>query len=98
MRISWRVIDFADIISTNPNPFLFFSLLFSLSTLFPPCRTRFRPWTTTVQALSQHLEDADVDAFTEEVKSFDQVSRLDQWYTTILLRVKKQIPDPNELC
>jgi len=51
-----------------------------------------------VKALVKHLEDEDVDAFTEEVKSFDQVSRLDQWYTTILLRIKKQIPDDGELC
>lgn len=51
-----------------------------------------------VKALVKHLEDEDVDAFTEEVKNFDQVSRLDQWYTTILLRIKKQIPDDGELC
>ncbi len=51
-----------------------------------------------MQSLSQHIEDQDVEAFTNEVKSFDQVSRLDQWYTTILLRIKKQIPDPDELC
>jgi len=50
------------------------------------------------KALVKHLEDEDVDAFTEEVKNFDQVSRLDQWYTTILLRIKKQIPDDGELC
>merc|ERR1712165_330732 len=51
-----------------------------------------------VKALVKHLEDEDVDAFTEEVKNYDQVSRLDQWYTTILLRIKKQIPDEGELC
>ena len=50
------------------------------------------------KALVKHLEDEDVDAFTEEVKNYDQVSRLDQWYTTILLRIKKQIPDDGELC
>lgn len=51
-----------------------------------------------IKSLCQHLEDQDVEAFTNEVKSFDQVNRLDQWYTTILLRVKKQIPDGDELC
>merc|ERR1712025_692681 len=51
-----------------------------------------------VKALIKHLEDEDVDAFTAEVKNFDQISRLDQWYTTILLRIKKQIPDDGELC
>lgn len=51
-----------------------------------------------VKNLIKHLEDEDVDAFTGEVKNFDQISRLDQWYTTILLRIKKQMPDDNELC
>merc|ERR1712007_133485 len=51
-----------------------------------------------VKALIKHLEDEDVEAFTAEVKNFDQISRLDQWYTTILLRIKKQMPDDNELC
>lgn len=46
----------------------------------------------------QHIEDQDLEAFTEEVKTFDATSRLDQWYTTILLRIKKQIPDEGELC
>ena len=50
------------------------------------------------QALIKHLEDEDVEAFTTEVKNFDQISRLDQWFTTILLRIKKQMPDDNELC
>ena len=52
----------------------------------------------SLKSLSQHLEDQDVEAFTAEVKAFDQISRLDQWYTTILLRIKKQIPDGDELC
>ena len=50
------------------------------------------------KALIKHLEDEDVEAFTTEVKNYDQISRLDQWYTTILLRIKKQMPDDNELC
>jgi len=50
-----------------------------------------------VKALVKHLEDEDVDAFTEEVKNFDQVSRLDQWYTTILLRIKKNMGSGNDL-
>ena len=50
------------------------------------------------QALIKHLEDEDVEAFTNEVQKYDQISRLDQWYTTILLRIKKQMPDDNELC
>lgn len=50
------------------------------------------------QALIKHLEDEDVEAFTNEVQKYDQISRLDQWFTTILLRIKKQMPDDNELC
>jgi hypothetical protein len=48
--------------------------------------------------LGKHLEDEDTEAFTNEVKSFDAVSRLDQWHTMLLLRIKKQMPDENELC
>ena len=57
-------------------------------------------WTcvSLFQALGKHLEDEDVEAFTNEVKNYDTISRLDQWYTTMLLRIKKQIPDDGELC
>lgn len=51
-----------------------------------------------IKALGKHLEDEDVEAFTNEVKNYDTISRLDQWYTTMLLRIKKQIPDEGELC
>ena len=50
-----------------------------------------------VQALLNHLEDANVDGFTEAVKEYDSISRLDQWYTTMLLRVKKTI-QADDLC
>jgi hypothetical protein len=48
--------------------------------------------------LGKHLEEEDVDGFTAEVKSYDAVLRLDQWHTMLLLRIKKQLPDENELC
>jgi len=35
------------------------------------------------------MEEQNVDGFTEAVKDYDSISRLDQWYTTILLRIKK---------
>ena len=41
--------------------------------------------------LCQLIEDQDVDGYTEEVKKYDQISRLDSWYTTLLLRIKKEI-------
>lgn len=50
----------------------------------------------TFQALCEHLEDQNVEGFTEAVKEYDSISRLDQWYTTILHRIKKAANDmPN---
>ncbi|XP_059095283.1 alpha-soluble NSF attachment protein-like isoform X2 [Tigriopus californicus] len=50
-----------------------------------------------IKALCTHIEEQDVDAFSEEVKSFDSISRLDPWYTTLLLRIKKAIAS-DDLC
>ncbi|KAL0819217.1 hypothetical protein ABMA28_008463 [Loxostege sticticalis] len=50
-----------------------------------------------VKELIEHLEEQNVDAFTEAVKTYDSISRLDQWYTTILVRIKKQINDNPDL-
>lgn len=50
-----------------------------------------------VKALLEHLEAQNVDGFTDSVKEYDQISRLDQWYTTMLLRVKKTIQG-EDLC
>ncbi|XP_034383367.1 N-ethylmaleimide-sensitive factor attachment protein, beta b isoform X2 [Cyclopterus lumpus] len=36
-------------------------------------------------------EEQNCDAFTEAVKEFDAISRLDQWHTALLLRIKKTI-------
>lgn len=47
--------------------------------------------------LMQHLEEQNVDGFTDAVKEYDSISRLDQWYTTILLRIKKQVADQTDL-
>uniref|UniRef100_A0A673BFK9 N-ethylmaleimide-sensitive factor attachment protein, alpha b n=1 Tax=Sphaeramia orbicularis TaxID=375764 RepID=A0A673BFK9_9TELE len=38
-------------------------------------------------------EEQNVDAYTDSVKEFDTISRLDQWLTTMLLRIKKTIQD-----
>uniref|UniRef100_A0A669DZ12 N-ethylmaleimide-sensitive factor attachment protein, alpha b n=1 Tax=Oreochromis niloticus TaxID=8128 RepID=A0A669DZ12_ORENI len=38
-------------------------------------------------------EEQNVDAYTDAVKEFDTISRLDQWLTTMLLRIKKTIQD-----
>lgn len=50
-----------------------------------------------LKALMNHLEDQNVDAFTDTVKEYDSISRLDQWYTTMLLRIKKSIA-AEDLC
>jgi alpha-soluble NSF attachment protein len=39
----------------------------------------------------EKLEANDEDGFTEAVKEYDSISRLDQWFTSILLKIKKQI-------
>ena len=49
------------------------------------------------QSLMNHLEEQNVDAFTDTVKDYDSISRLDQWYTTMLLRIKKTI-SADDLC
>jgi len=51
-----------------------------------------------IKSLGEHLEQQDVEAFTESVKSYDSVNRLDPWFTTLLLRVKKLIPVEDDLC
>ena len=33
-----------------------------------------------LQSLGEHLEQQDVEAFTESVKAYDAVNRLDPWY------------------
>lgn len=50
-----------------------------------------------IKALMTHLEEQNVDAFTDTVKEYDSISRLDQWYTTMLLRIKKSI-NAEDLC
>lgn len=49
------------------------------------------------QVLVEHLEEQNIDGFTDAVKDFDSISRLDQWYTTMLLRIKKQHNDNPDL-
>ncbi|KAL1455245.1 hypothetical protein WDU94_009354 [Cyamophila willieti] len=50
-----------------------------------------------LRTLIEHIEEQNVDGFTEAVKDYDSISRLDQWYTTILLRIKKQVNDNPDL-
>ncbi|KAK3509164.1 hypothetical protein QTP70_020275 [Hemibagrus guttatus] len=46
-----------------------------------------------VKKLLDAYEEQDVDAYTNAVKEFDSITRLDQWHTTMLLRIKKGIQE-----
>jgi len=50
-----------------------------------------------IKTLCAEIENQDIEAFTEAVKQFDSISRLDTWYTTLLLRVKKGLSDGDDL-
>ncbi|XP_037904419.1 alpha-soluble NSF attachment protein isoform X2 [Hermetia illucens] len=50
-----------------------------------------------IKTLCEHLEEQNVEGFTDAVKDYDSISRLDPWYTTILLRIKKQANDNPDL-
>lgn len=50
-----------------------------------------------LQVLVEHLEEQNIDGYTDAVKEYDSISRLDQWYTTMLLRIKKQHNDNPDL-
>ncbi|XP_051501127.1 beta-soluble NSF attachment protein isoform X2 [Myxocyprinus asiaticus] len=44
-----------------------------------------------LKKLLEAHEEQNAEAFTEAVKEFDSISRLDQWLTTMLLRIKKTV-------
>ncbi|XP_011434594.1 alpha-soluble NSF attachment protein-like [Crassostrea angulata] len=44
-----------------------------------------------LKSLISAINEEDIDKFTDTVKDYDSISRLDQWTTTMLLRVKKNI-------
>lgn len=44
-----------------------------------------------VDTLISAFEEQSADAFAEAVANYDSISRIDQWLTTILLRIKKSI-------
>ncbi|KAG9435840.1 soluble NSF attachment protein [Apis mellifera carnica] len=50
-----------------------------------------------IKTLIEHIEEQQLEGFTEAVKEYDSISRLDQWYTTVLLRIKKQVDDNPDL-
>lgn len=50
-----------------------------------------------LKILIQHLEEQNIDGFTDAVKDYDAISRLDHWYTNILLRIKKTVAEQPDL-
>ncbi|PIK56296.1 putative alpha-soluble NSF attachment protein [Apostichopus japonicus] len=50
-----------------------------------------------LQKLVAAGEEQNADDFTDAVKQYDSISRLDNWYTTILLRIKKTIAGDSDL-
>ncbi|XP_014238821.1 alpha-soluble NSF attachment protein isoform X2 [Trichogramma pretiosum] len=50
-----------------------------------------------IKTLIENLEEQNLEGYTEAVKEYDSISRLDQWYTTMLLRIKKQINENPDL-
>uniref|UniRef100_A0A8C2C5A2 N-ethylmaleimide-sensitive factor attachment protein, alpha b n=1 Tax=Cyprinus carpio TaxID=7962 RepID=A0A8C2C5A2_CYPCA len=46
-----------------------------------------------VKKLLDAFEEQNLDAYTDAVKEYDTISRLDQWLTTMLLRIKKSLQD-----
>lgn len=49
-----------------------------------------------LQDLINAYEAYDVDAFTQAIVEFDSISKLDQWKTTILLRIKNHIKNEDK--
>jgi len=54
-------------------------------------------WQMNLQALITACEEQNADSFTDAVRDYDKISRLDQWYTSILLRIKKSIEGDDSL-
>ena len=50
-----------------------------------------------LQALITSCAEQNADSFTDAVRDYDSISRLDQWYTSILLRIKKSIEGDGSL-
>ena len=50
-----------------------------------------------VKTLIEKKEENDADGFSEAVQEYDSISRLDPWFTNILLRIKKTMTDGDDL-
>lgn len=52
---------------------------------------------TVLQDVCDAVEEGDTDKFQDVVAQYDSLTRLDAWKTTLLLRVKKRIPEGEEV-
>ncbi|KAK0408831.1 hypothetical protein QR680_004187 [Steinernema hermaphroditum] len=50
-----------------------------------------------VKKIIESVEEEDTDAFTEAVQNYDRISRLDEWHTNILVKVKRSIDAEEDL-
>ncbi|XP_015748138.1 PREDICTED: alpha-soluble NSF attachment protein-like [Acropora digitifera] len=50
-----------------------------------------------LRTLLEAKEEQNTESFTEAIKDYDSISRLDQWLTTILLRIKKGMNEEPDL-
>uniref|UniRef100_A0A1I7ZIQ1 Alpha-soluble NSF attachment protein n=1 Tax=Steinernema glaseri TaxID=37863 RepID=A0A1I7ZIQ1_9BILA len=50
-----------------------------------------------IKEIISAMEDQDEDRFTEAVKNYDRISRLDDWHTNLLVRVKRSIDEDEDL-
>ena len=50
-----------------------------------------------MQKILPAIENENAEDFTAAVAEYDSISRLDQWMTSILLRIKKQINEDEDL-
>jgi len=51
-----------------------------------------------IKSLCSAVEEQDVEGFTASVADYDSISKLDPWHTSLLLKVKKNIPVEDDLC
>lgn len=52
-----------------------------------------KPSKNLPQALLAAVEEKDVEAFTDVTKDYDSISRLDPWFVTMFLRIKRTLGD-----
>ena len=64
----------------------------SLDTTFPSTREA-----KFINALIEAIAAGDQEQFTAVVVEYDQVTKLDNWKTNILLKIKKTVEEPDDL-